>query len=156
MNSETLTIIAKRYLSSARCEDYVEWARACLETSVDSKSIRILASLQKPLYSSEVDEYFYRALKELGWTMLDERESLLGYARLVAQQILSAELAPWEGCRTMYRIMTALEYPDELRAWFFLDEGLHPSRQGDLEGADWEEAIRSEARRLLRESAQSE
>lgn len=153
MNSETLKIIAERYLGSAKCEDYVEWARACLAANVDSKSMRILASLQKPLYSSEVDDYFYRSLNELGWTMPEEQECLFQYARQVAQQILSNDLPPLEGCRKIYRIADALVYPDDLIAWFYLDEGLDPSGLSDLQGESWDEAIRSEAERLLKESA---
>ena len=153
MNSETIGIIAERYLGSASCEDYVEWAKACLAANVDSKSLRILASLQKPLYSSEVDDYFYRSLNELGWTMTEERECLFQYARQVAQQILSNELPPREGCRKIYRIGDALGYPGDLIAWLYLDEGLDPSGLSDLHGASWDEAIRSEAGRLLKERA---
>lgn len=154
MNSETLRIMAERYLGSATCEDYVEWARACLAANVDSKSMRILASLQKPLYSSEVDDYFYRSLNELGWSMMEEPECLLQYARQVAQQILSNDLPPLEGCRKIYRIGDALGYPDDLIPWLYLDEGLDPSGLSDLQGASWDEAIKSEADRLLKESAQ--
>lgn len=151
MNSETVKIMAERCLGSATYEDYVEWARACLAANVDSKSMRILASLQKPLYSSEVDDYFYRSLNELGWTMMEERECLFRYAGQVAQQILSNVLPPLEGCRKIYHIADALEYPNDLIAWLYLDEGLDPSGLSDLQGESWDEAIRSEAERLLKE-----
>ena len=150
MNSETQTIIAKRYLGSATCEDYVDWAMACLEADIDSKNIRILASLQKPLYPSEVDDYFYRSLNDLGWTMPEERESLLQYARLLAQQIVSDDLPPVEGCRKMYDIVVALEYPSELIPWIYLEDGVDPNYVGDLTSSDWDDAIKNEAEYFLR------
>lgn len=151
MNYETNKILAERYLGSATSEDFVGWAVACLESNVDSKNIRILASLEKPLYSSEVDDYFNRCLRDLGWTIPEPRECLLEYARCLAKQIVSRELTPVEGCRKMYRVVVALEYPRELMAWLYLDEGLDGANYSDLQGADLDNAIVSEANRLLKE-----
>lgn len=153
MSSETIEIFAKRYLGSATSEDYVAWAIACLEQNIDSKNIRILASLHKPLYLSEVEEYFNRSLKDLGWTMPERRECLLQYARLLAQQIVSGDLRPVEGCRAIYGVVVALHCPAELSRWVNLDEGLHPDLISDLHGSDWDDAIRSEAEHLLKETA---
>lgn len=149
MNDETLKIIAERYLGSANCEDYVAWAIACLEENVDSKTIRILSSLRKPLYWSEVDDYFERALAELGWTMPKRNECLREYSRRLAQQIVSGELAPDMGYRKMYRLVDALDYPEELIVWLYLDDGMYPGRSGDFQGLDWEAEIISEAKRML-------
>jgi hypothetical protein len=148
VNDETLKIIAERYLGSAACDDYVAWAVACLEANVDAKNIRILASLRKPLYSSEVDEYFERSLAELGWTMPERRECLLQYARRLAQHIVSRELPPGEGCWKIYRIAAALEYPEELLPWIYLDLALAGAEE--LQDGNCENEIISEAERLLK------
>lgn len=153
MNFETNKILAERHLGSATSEDFVDWAVACLESNLDSKNIRILASLRKPLYSSEVDDYFNRSLKDLGWTMPEPRECLLEYARSIAKQIVSGDLPPLEGCRKIYDVVVALQYPRELMAWLYLDEGLHPANYSDLQGAEWDDAIMSEANRLVHDSA---
>lgn len=153
MNRVTNKMLARRYLGSATCEDYVDWAVACLESNLDSKNIRILASLGKPLYPSEVEDYFKRSLKDLGWTLPEPSDCLVDYARSVAQEILSGDIPPREGCRSIYHIAVALDYPPELMGWFFLDEGLQPGSYGDLEGADWDDAIVTEARRLVTETA---
>ena len=149
VNDQTLQIIAERYLGSATCEDYVAWAVACLEANLDSKNIRILSSLRKPLYSSEVDEYFKRSLADLGWAMPAEREFLFQYLRRLAQRIVSREIPPLVGCAKIYRVVVALEYPGELTEWVYLDEGLDPAGFNELVGAGWDQAIISEAERLL-------
>ena len=155
MNFETTKILAERYLGTATHEDYVDWAVACLESDLDTKNIRILASLRNAASPSEVEDYFNRCLKDLGLTMPDHRECLFEYARGLAQQILSGDLAPLEGCSQIYRIVHELKFPGEMISWVFLDEGLHPENLEDLEGADWDDAIKSEAARLIKEIDQT-
>ena len=145
MNSETNKLLAERHMGLATSEDYVRWAVACLESDVDSKNIRILASLQKPLYSSEVDDYFNRCMEDLGWTMPEPRECLLQYARNVAQQILSNDLSPLDGCSKIFHIAAALNLPRELSPWIYLYEGFDPSTYDDLPEFELDEAIKSEA-----------
>lgn len=149
MNFETNKILAERYLGTATHEDFVDWAVACLEEDLDTKNIRILASLRNASSPSEVEDYFNRCLKDLGLTMPDRRACLFEYARGLAQQIVSGDLSPLEGCRQIYRVVRALKFPGEMMSWVYLDEGLQPDNFGDLEGADWEEAIKTEAARFV-------
>lgn len=153
MHSETINLLAQRQLSTIRVEQYVDWALACLESNIDTRSIRILASLQKPLYSSEVEEYFQRSLTELGWTLPSGEECLLPYVRALAKQIASGAIAPVEGCSKIYKIVAALDYPGELMAWVYLDEGQLPGNFGYMEAAELDAAIVREARRLIDEEA---
>jgi hypothetical protein len=145
MNFETNKLLAESHLGLATSEDYVRWAVTCLESDVDSKNIRILASLQKPLYSSEVDDYFKRCMRDLGWTMPEPGECLRQYARELARQILANDLAPLDGCSRIFKVAAALDYPRELTMWIYLYEGLDPSTYDELQEADWDEAIKNEA-----------
>ena len=153
MYSETINLLAQRQLSMIRVEQYVDWALACLESNIDTHSIRILASLQKPLYSSEVEDYFHRSLTELGWTLPSGEECLLLYVRFLAKQVVSGAIAPVEGCRKIYKIVVALDYPGELGAWVYLDEGQLPGGFGEVEAVKLDGAIVREARRLIDEEA---
>jgi len=150
MDLKTNKLLAESHLGVVTSEDYVRWAVACLESGQDSKNIRILASMQKPLYSSEVDFYFSRCLKDLGWTMPERRECLLNYARDLAHQIVSGDLSPRDGCRKIYLIASALQYPKELMAWVYFDDNLDPSTYNALEGAELDQAIKDEATNLAR------
>ena len=149
MNFETYKIIAERYLGRATHEDYVDWAVACLESDLDTKNVRILASLDKSASPSEVEDYFNRCLHDLALTTPDRRECLVEYARGVAQRIVSGEVSPLYGCSQIYDVVRELDFPHEMIAWLYLDEGLSPDNLGDLHGADWDEAIKSEAARFV-------
>ena len=151
MYYETINLLALRHLRTIRVEQYVDWALACLESNVDSRSIRILASLQKPLYPVEVEDYFQRSLTELGWTLPSGEECLLSYVRALAEQIASGAIVPVEGCRKIYKIVVALDYPGELMAWVYLDEGQLPGNSDYVEAAELDAAIVREARRLIDE-----
>lgn len=153
MNFETNKILAERYLGTATSQDFVDWAVVCLESNMDSKNIRILASLRKPFYSSEVYDYFNRCLQDLGWTMPERQECLLEYARSIAKQILSGDLAPLEGCREIYRIVVALQYPRALMAWIYLYDGLDWANASELQEVDLDNAIFNEANRFVKDSA---
>lgn len=156
VNFETYKILTERYLGAATYEDYVDWAVACLESDLDTKNIRILASLSKSTSSSEVENYFNRSLHDLGLTTPDHHECLVEYARGVAQQIVSGDVSPLYGCRQIYRVVRALNFPHEMIAWLYLDEGVSPDNLGELQDADWDEAIKSEAARFVKESTTSE
>ena len=123
---------------------------ACLESNVDSKNIRILASLQKPLYSSEVDDYFKRCMKDLGWTIPERGECLFAYARDLARQILANDVSPQDGYRKICDIATALNYPQELKSWIYLHADMESWPQNDVQEAEWENTIRNEAASLAR------
>lgn len=153
MDFETNKMLAERYLGTATHEDYVDWAVACLQADLDTKNIRILASLRNAASPSEVEDYFNRCLKDLGLTMPDRRECLFEYARGLAQQIVSGDLAPLDGCRQIYRIVRELGFPGEMIPWVYLDEGLHPDYLGDLEASDWDDAIKSEAARFVKDNS---
>ena len=155
MSFATNKLWAERYLGMATYDDCVDWAVACLEADVDTKNIRILASLRNQSSPSEVEDYFNRSLKDLGWTMPEERECLLEYARGVAQQIVSGDLRPLDGCRKMYNVFDGLG-DHEMISWLYLDEGLHPDYGGDLEAAEWDDAIKIEAARFLRDNTELE
>ena len=152
MNVETIKLLAERYMGMATSEQYVDWAVSCLESGIDSKNIRILSSLQKPLYSSEVEDYFNRSLKDLGWELPEPQECIIEYARSFAKEIVSGQASPLEGCRKIYDVVVVLQYPRQMMPWLYLDEGLEPETYRDLQGKEWDEAIIKEARRFISES----
>jgi hypothetical protein len=151
VNIETNNLLAGRHLGWLTYEDYVDWAAGCLESGLDSKNIRILASLRKPLYSSEVEDYFTRSLHDLGWHLPDRQDCLMEYTRGLACEIVAGTLAPLEACRKIYRVVVSLQYPKELMPWVYLDEGLAPDTYSELSGAAWDTAIIQEAQRFISE-----
>lgn len=149
LNIETNNLLAGRYLGWLTYEEYVDWAVGCLESGLDSKNIRILASLRKPLYSSEVEEYFNRSLRDLGWHLPDRKECLMEYARGFARGIVAGTISPLDGCRKIYSVVVSLQYPKELMPWLYLDEGLEPETYSELSGGPWNTKIIQEAQRFI-------
>ena len=76
--------------------DTISWAISMLESRVETESLAILASfsLEKHPNSFEVQNYFRRSLKEMGWTIPDDETSLIQYALDVATDIVSGAISP--------------------------------------------------------------
>ncbi|MGI8469902.1 MAG: hypothetical protein ACR2N3_15790 [Pyrinomonadaceae bacterium] len=126
MNEATKQFFAKLYLQQASSDTYVDWAIACLEDGLDSKNLRMLASMNSPFYSSEIDEKFRHALDELGISFPNKRELLLNYAKDIALKIVSGEINSIDGLNEIHSIDISLNYPKELQAWTMLDGGYDP------------------------------
>ena len=151
MNSITNDLLAERYLGIATTQDYVDWATDCLRSHIDSKNIRILGSLNKPFSASEVEDYFNRSLKDLGWRIPQQDQCLHEYAQSLANRIWSGSIPPVEGCTNIYRVIVALAYPRELMSWVFLEAGLEPGTYSVLRGNELDQAILREASRFAKE-----
>lgn len=147
MNEETNTLIAKFYLKKTSVRDFPDWAVSCLEQDLDTKNIRILASMFEANSLSEIDMYFRRSLAELGWKFPEEKECLEKYAKLIAQQILDKTIFPKDGCRKIYEISTVLEqidYPSPFMNW----SGLFWSYE-DLPAEEMDKKVLWEAEKLI-------
>lgn len=145
-------------MHNASYEAYVEWAVACLEDGLDSKNLGMLAALEKPYYSFEIETHFRRALAEFGFTWPERETFLLEYAKEVAQQIIAREIEPLAGVRTIYGVWVELDYISALQDWCYLDDGLCPEtfryfidpRTDEIVSQDdWNEAVIYSARKLL-------
>ena len=119
MTDEIVRFLAEHHWSK---EELPDWAIRCLEKDFDSKSLRILASMSKRDSASELNDYFQRSLKELGWDKIEKQDYLIGYSKLLAQEIIDEKTDPLEASRKIYRILVDLDYPQELLGWFEIDE----------------------------------
>ena len=85
MSEEIIKLLAERHFKT---DDINDWAIKCLEKRYDSKSLRILASMSKWDSDSELDNYFKRSLKELGWNQIEKEDYLMAYAKILAGEII--------------------------------------------------------------------
>jgi len=119
----------------------------------------MLAATEKPYYPIEIEERFQKVLFELDWNKATKKESLLSYAKEIAQKIVSEELSPDDGCKRIYNIYKELEYTEYLNDWLWLDEGYDPEINECLydeyghyplnKKQEWFDAIISAAKRLV-------
>lgn len=154
MLRETSTLLARRYLGRASLDEFVDWAFFLLEEGYDTKQIRMLSSLGSAPTWADVTYHFGQILDELNWTVPSPPELLRVYAHNLAEGILEGTVQPVAGCRLIYGIYSALEYPVNMIPWLYLDDGLEQGTYQFLEGESLDKAIRQEARRFL-ETAQS-
>ena len=149
MDSVTLELLGKLLVGHADAMGYVDWAIAQLEAGRVTKNIQILAGLPKPVSALEAEDYFYKAMGDLGWQVPGEESTLWHYAGVVAHDIVSGARNPVDGCHEIYRIYRALGYPGSLVAWLYLDEELEVGSYADLRGERLRSAIIAEAKRLI-------
>ena len=121
MDDEITKLLAEKYFK----EDINDWAIKCLERGYDSKSLRILASMSKCDSDSELDNYFQRSLKELGWNKIEKQDYLMSYAKILAREIIEEKSDPIKASRKIYQILVDLDYPTELHGWFEIDEMIY-------------------------------
>ena len=89
MDDETLKFFAKYCLRETTVKDFSDWAIYCLEQGLDSKNLRILASMFNAQYLSEIQTYFIKSLDELNLAYPVEEKCLPEYAKLIALQIIN-------------------------------------------------------------------
>jgi hypothetical protein len=119
MSDEIAKLLAERFLN----KEYVsDWAIKCLEKGFDSKSLRMLAATNNLDAPSQTDEYFNRALRELGWDKIEIHDYLMQYAKILSREIVEDKTDPIKASREIYQILMDLDYPSELHAWFDFDE----------------------------------
>lgn len=156
MYNELMKLLAIRYLGHTSPEDLIEWAIASLAAGIDSPKLRILAGLGlvQPIDTPEVEKYFFQSLGELGLGLPPKEVYLIYYVQEIATAILTGKLDPGEGCHQIYAVELALRfekgfYPEAIRRWLYLDDGLDPDTCKQLANDEWEKAIKKEAQKLV-------
>lgn len=71
---------------------------------------------------SELDDYFRRSLRELGWDNIEKEDYLMRYAEILAREILEDKADALKASQTIYQILVDLDYPKRLQGWFDIDE----------------------------------
>ncbi len=118
------TIFGKLEITTLSTSDYVDWAGEMLVLGEDSRSLRILASLENQAPTYEAEGYFFRSLTELGIERPSREQAILGYAVELARSIIEEQINSELGVRMLYRVCVAAEYPREMIIWYELDDAL--------------------------------
>lgn len=122
MNDKIVKLLAKLDLQIIGKDESVNWAISCLESGYDSKSLRMLASMNNSFSSSEIDAYLNRSLQELGWDKFEQEDYLMKFAEITAQETLDGKIKDFVAAQYIYTILKKLNYPPRLGGWFEIDE----------------------------------
>jgi len=130
MNYLLTAIFGKRALQQLSADDYAAWAGEMLVQGYDSRSLRILAGLDKFTNTFEAENYFARSLAELTLTPPDSDTDIRAYACEIARQIIEDKITSKDGVRALYSICIATEFAREFIVWCELDEALETLMAG--------------------------
>jgi hypothetical protein len=134
--------IQKRIVST---EDYVKWSHTLLESNVSSPSLNIISSLSSDENIFEVEDYFKRALKELGIKAPTTEISSRAYIAFLASNIFRVESLSemFDLAYKIFRIVAELQYPEDLMEWYEISEMIDQIQYDDLPLEFNEEDIKS-------------
>lgn len=124
-------IFGKRALQQLSTDDYAAWAAEMLVHGYDSRSLRILAGLDKFTSTFEAENYFARSLSELNLTPPDSDTAIRAYACEIARQIIEDKLAAKDGVRALFKICIATECARDFIIWLELDDALDSLMSGN-------------------------
>jgi len=128
---DTLLLYYKIYQGDVKPVDYINWALKMLENDCSSFSLNILPSLREPINIFEVEDYFKRALRELDLQEPSYEECAAYYIRHLSKKILEDEENALDIAYDIYRVVCALDYPEDLEEWCNISEMIDDFRYGD-------------------------
>ena len=124
MNYLLTAIFGKKALQQLSSRDYVDWAGEMLVQGYDSRSLRILAGLDRFASTFEAEDYFGRAITELNLTLPDSDTAIRAYACAIARQIIEDKITAQDGVRALFKICIAADYAPDFIIWLELDDAL--------------------------------
>ena len=131
MNYLITAIFGKKALQQLSSGDYVDWAGEMLVQGYDSRSLRILAGLDRFVSTFEAEDYFVRAITELNLTLPDSDTAIRAYACAIARQIIEEKITAKDGVRALFKICIAAEYARDFIIWLELDDALDSLLSGN-------------------------
>lgn len=155
----TAGIFGLRAMQKGLAEDYADWAVGMLESGSDSKSLRILAGLTKTDSCFEAEEYFRKAISEIGISEPTKEKAFHDYAVYCAERIVDEKIDIRNGVKRLYSLCVEADYPKWLMIWFELDDALddvfyrnEPYSYPGLTEANMKEKVIEEAKRFIGEN----
>ena len=121
----------KKFKGTEKAIDYVHWAYHMLENEVSTTSLNIHASLRAPLNIFEVEDYFNRALDELGIEVPLFEECAKCYIRFLLMQIVDDNNKAIDLAYEIYEVIREHFSNEELNKWFEISEMIDDYRYGD-------------------------
>jgi hypothetical protein len=124
-------IFGRRALGQVSSGDYKDWAGEMLVRGYDSRSLRILAGVDRFVSTFEAEDYFLRSIKELDLSLPAPDTAIRAYACEIAQQVVDNVIRAQEGVRWLFQICIATDYARDFIIWLELDDALDSLLHGN-------------------------
>ncbi|MFC6039531.1 hypothetical protein ACFPYN_08850 [Paenisporosarcina macmurdoensis] len=139
---ETKMLYYKIFEKKVEPVDYVNWAIKMLENSDTSTSLSILSSLSEPLNIFEVENYFNRAVRELGMEEPSQDDCSKYYFWYLVKQITDNESNAINYAYEIYQVVREEFVSEELNVWYEISVMIDDYQYGDnVEGITREALI---------------
>lgn len=151
---ETKMLYYKIFEKKVEPVDYINWAIKMIENSDTSTSLNILSSLSEPLNIFEVEDYFNRAVRELGVEEPSQDDCSKYYFWYLVKQITDNESNAINYAYEIYQVVREEFVSEELNVWYEISAMIDDYQYGDnVEGITREALITSivkEAKKQLK------
>ncbi|MBM3268209.1 MAG: hypothetical protein FJZ01_11230 [Candidatus Sericytochromatia bacterium] len=128
-SADTLRVAARLQLGVAQAAELVDWAAAERIAGRGDHYLARLADLGGVVDLDAAIAYFVRAMDEMRVGLPPVADCLRWYGRQLAEAIVLDAIDPFQACGLLSRIWLALDRPDDLAAWGYLDDGLEVDGQ---------------------------
>ena len=119
---ETYKTLGLVSMCSGGSEFKIKWAMSLLEQGVETENLAVLATMLKPVNEFEGDEYFDKVLGELSIIRPSKQDSIEGYAKVLAKEVVEGQLQPESGVTMIYSANVQLDYPGPLGEFTSLED----------------------------------
>ncbi|MGY3190165.1 hypothetical protein [Lysinibacillus sp. RS5] len=128
---ETKILYYKIFEKKVEPIDYVNWACEMLANGISSTSLNILSSLREPLNIFEVEDYFYRAVKEIDIQEPSHEYCAKYFIRYLLKQIIDDEYKAIDNAYEIYKVIREHFINDEWNVWYEISEMIDDYQFGD-------------------------
>lgn len=130
---ETNRLFYKKTHGQIEAKDYVEWAYSMLINNYSSNTLSMLAFLEEPLNSFEVEQYFQRTLDELNLVEPMYEEQINAQIQYLLQQIITHKEYAMDYAYDLYKIYVKnFGYEeDKTIVWLYLTDMIDDLKYGD-------------------------
>ena len=118
----TRAVFYKIHKGNATTSDYLKWAYRMIEEDQESKSLYMLASMEKSENIFKYQDYFNRSLNELGLTFPDFEDCAREIIRQLCLEIVNKTRDPFDVTRDIFKVTVEINYPIDLSVWTNLDD----------------------------------
>lgn len=118
-SSLTFKVVAFEEIEGVDPNDAIDWAIEMIELGFESRTLYVLASLEKPANFFEIVGYVKQAVKEIGLEMKVGKEAVLSYAAYYVLQIAKA-INVRKNLTELYVLSQSIEYEDSIYDFYLL------------------------------------
>lgn len=103
-------------------KDYVDWAEFMISNGYNNDFLSMLLTFDETSNIFEVESYFNKAIKITAMREISDEDCAREYIRYIARNITQDADKCIKAIDTIFRVISKLDYPEDLMVWYELSE----------------------------------